>query len=114
MAALNENNEHSQDTLSKLRKVVKKVECCTEPAHCIKLLNDMNDEKVLVICSGSLGKDIVPQIHNMSNLVAIYIFCGNKALYTEWAKKWRKIEDVTTEIESICESMKKVGYECEY
>ncbi|CAF3826037.1 unnamed protein product [Adineta steineri] len=105
--SIGENDKDSQGTLSELHKVVKKVETCTKPEQCIKLLNGMNNEKVLVICSGSLGKDLVSQIHHMPNLVGIYIFCGNEALHTEWTTNWPKIKLVSTKIGSICDAMKK-------
>ncbi|CAF3838291.1 unnamed protein product [Adineta steineri] len=105
--SIGKNDEHSQDTLSELHKAVKKVETCTKSEQCIKLLNGMNNEKVLIICSGSLGKDLVSQIHHMPNLVGIYIFCGNEAFHTEWTTNWPKIKLVSTKIESICNAMKK-------
>ncbi|CAF1261805.1 unnamed protein product [Adineta steineri] len=48
----------------------------------------------------------MPLIHDTKQLVAIYIFCGNKVWHEEWAKKWSKIQGVFTEIEPICDSMK--------
>ncbi|CAF4483612.1 unnamed protein product, partial [Rotaria sp. Silwood2] len=110
----NEQNEDCANTLAKLRSVVREVNLCTTPAQCIQFLNDMDNEKAFIICSGALGQDLVPQIHDLSQVNAIYIFCGNKTKHEAWAKEWAKIEGVFTAIKPICESLKKVTRECDH
>lgn len=106
-------DDESQHTLSKLREVVTNVTSCTEPEQCMKVLNSIGDKKAFVICSGSFGRGLVPNIHGMPNVAVIYIFCGNKEQHKEWAKKWPKVQGVFTEIQPICESLKKVRYGCD-
>ncbi|CAF2847410.1 unnamed protein product [Rotaria sp. Silwood2] len=111
---IDETNTDCQNTLAQLRSVVNEVTICTEPAQCIKCLNDMDDEKAFVISSGALGQHLVPQIHGMPQLDAIYIFCGNESQHKAWAKEWPKIEGVFTSIKPICESLKKVARQCNH
>jgi hypothetical protein len=73
----------------------------------------MNNEKACMIISGSLGQDIVPRVHNMSQVDSIFIFCGNKKHHKQWAKEWPKIKGVFTEIAPICESLKQAAQQCE-
>jgi hypothetical protein len=91
-------NEDCENTLIKLRGVVRKVDHCTTPAECIEFLNKMDDEKAFVILSGALGQRIVPDIHDMAQVRAIYIFCSNKARHEGWANEWPKIQGVFTTI----------------
>ncbi|CAF4734433.1 unnamed protein product [Rotaria sp. Silwood1] len=93
-ANINEANEDCQNTLTQLRNVVNEINLCTTLAQCIGILNDMDDEKAFVICSGALGQHLVPEIHRMAQVHAIYVFCGNKALHEQWAKEWPKVEGV--------------------
>ncbi len=93
---INLNNEDSEKILTQLRCVVKKVNHCTTPAECIEFLNKMDDTKAFVISSGALGQQLVPDIHDMAQVRAIYIFCGNKELHEGWVNKWSKIEGVFT------------------
>jgi hypothetical protein len=102
-------NEDCENTLTKLREVVKKVHHCMTPAECIEFLNNMDDEKAFVILSGYLGQHLVPDIHDMAQVRAIYIFCSNKAQHEGWANEWPKMQGVFTTIKPICESLKKVA-----
>ncbi|CAF5005190.1 unnamed protein product, partial [Rotaria sp. Silwood1] len=71
-------NEDCQNTLAQLHGIVNQVNQCTTVEQCIQLLNE-NPEKIsFVICSGTLGQHLVPDIHGNPKLNAIYIFCGNK------------------------------------
>ncbi|CAF3699095.1 unnamed protein product [Rotaria sp. Silwood1] len=111
---INEANKDCQNTLTQLRSVVNEVTICTEPAQCIKCLNDMNDEKAFVISSGALGQHLIPQIHDMPQLYAIYVFCGNESQHKVWIQEWSKIQGVFTSIKPICDSLKKVARDCDH
>ena len=78
-----------------------------------KFLESIEDEKACMIISGSFGQRIVPQIHNMSQVDTIFIFCGNKKFHQQWAKDWPKIKGVFTEIGPICEALKVAAQQCE-
>ena len=71
-----------------------------------------NDEKAFVIVSGSLGQHLVPNIHDMPQLDAIYIFCGNKSRHEQWTKEWIKIKGVHTDIKPICEALQQAAKQC--
>jgi tetratricopeptide (TPR) repeat protein len=49
----------------------------------------------------------------MSQVDSIFIFCGNKARYEQWAKEWPKIKGVFTKISHICEALKTAAQQCE-
>ncbi|CAF1250286.1 unnamed protein product, partial [Rotaria magnacalcarata] len=106
---IDENNEDCRNVLAQLRAAVSEVNVCRTPEQCVECLNDIDDEKAFVIVSGYVGQQLVPAIHSMHVVYAIYIFCGNKARHDQWANEWSKIRGVFTSIKPICESLKKVG-----
>ena len=103
-----------QNTLKHLRSVVNEVHVLATPMQCITFLNEMDKQKAFVISSGALGLELVPEIHDIPRVDTIYIFCGNKQRYTEWAKDWSKVQGVHTEIKPICELLKKVTRELDH
>ncbi|CAF1298353.1 unnamed protein product [Rotaria sp. Silwood1] len=109
--SIDEPNKDCQNTLEQLRNVVKEIKFCKTSTKCIEILNDMNNKRVCVIASGSLGQHLVPQIHDMPQLDSIYIFCGNESRHKEWAQNWSKIQNVSTSIRPICDSLKKITNE---
>ncbi|CAF0741720.1 unnamed protein product [Adineta steineri] len=103
---IDQTSKDCQDTLAQLRAVVSDVTICTQPDECIAFLDKHNDEKTFVITPGYLGQHLVPEIHGMPKLDAIYIFCGNISNHQQWTKGWNKIKGVHDNIKDICDAIK--------
>ena len=88
---IDNDNDDCQNTITQLRHVIKVVNTFTDTEQCIQFLKKMKNEKAYLIVSGALGQQIMPRIHNMSQLESIFIFCGNKQYHEQWAKDWSKI-----------------------
>ncbi|UJR23096.1 hypothetical protein I4U23_026119 [Adineta vaga] len=110
---IDNNNEDCQNTKTHLRRVVYDLNTYTDSDQCIQFIETIKDRKVCMIISGSLGQLIVPQVHKLSQVDSIFIFCGNKQRHEGWAKDWPKIMGVFTEIEPICEALKQAAARCE-
>ncbi|CAF1156869.1 unnamed protein product [Adineta steineri] len=104
-ATIDQNNKDCQDTLTQLRTVVNDVIMFNQSDACIQFLDQTNDEQAFVITSGSLGQHLVPEIHGMPTLGAIYIFCGNVSYHEQWTKNWNKIKGVHNNIKDICDAL---------
>jgi tetratricopeptide (TPR) repeat protein len=111
-ANIDQLKKDCQNTSAQLRNIVNDVNICTEPEQCIQFLNDIQNEKAFIIVSGSLGQHLVPNIHAMSQVDTIYVYCGIKSRHEEWAKNWIKIKGVHTEIKSICEALQLAAKQC--
>jgi hypothetical protein len=55
----------------------------TDSEECIQFIEEMRNDKVCMIISGSLGQHIVPRVHSKSQVDSIFIFCGNKNRHEE-------------------------------
>ncbi|CAF1030148.1 unnamed protein product [Adineta steineri] len=110
---IDETNDDCQNTITKLRRAVNDINIYTNRDQCIEFIQTVIDNKVCMIVSGSLGQQIVPRVHNMSQVDSIFIFCGNKKYHEQWAKDWAKIKGVFTDIKSICEALKSTAQQCE-
>jgi hypothetical protein len=85
----------------------------TDADRCVDFLTKIEDEKAFMIVSGALGQHLVPQIHGISQLDSIYVFCGNKSRHEQWAKEWSKVKGVFTEIGPICDSLQQAARQCD-
>ncbi|CAF3968283.1 unnamed protein product [Adineta steineri] len=110
---INENNADCNNTIKQLKRVVNNINTFTDGDQCIEFIQTINNNKVCMIVSGSLGKHIVPHVHDMSQVDTIFIFCNNQEWHKEWAKEWPKIKGVFTDITSICEALKPAAHQCE-
>ncbi len=111
-ANIDESKQDCQNTLAQLRSVVNNVNMFKQREQCIQFLNDTEKEKAFIIVSGSLGQHLVPDIHDLPQLDAIYIFCSDKARHEQWTPKWTKIKGVYTDIKHICEPLQVAGKQC--
>ncbi|CAF0790413.1 unnamed protein product [Adineta steineri] len=111
-ASIDQADKDCQDTLAQLKNVINDVNLCTEPNQCIKALNTVDKQQAFVITSGSLGQHLVPEIHGMPQLDAIYIFCANKSKHAAWTQNWKKIKGVHTNIKDICQVLQMAVKQC--
>ncbi|CAF0771978.1 unnamed protein product [Adineta steineri] len=105
-ASIDQTNTDCQNTLTQLRAVINDVTMCSQSNECIEFLDKFKGEKAFVITSGSLGQHLVPEIHGMPNLDAIYILCGNISYHQQWTKDWNKIKGIHNNIKDICDALK--------
>ena len=110
---IDENRSDCRNTIRCLRDAVNNVNTFTDNQKCIQFLEDMADEQICMIISGAFGQQIVPCVHNLSQVDSIFIFCGNKKYHEGWAKDWSKIKGVFTKIEPICEALEQTARRCE-
>ena len=101
-------NANCQIAVMQLRSVINEVNLSTTPAQCISFLNEIGQaESIRYFIWCFWPRSSFQKIHDMPRLDSIYIFCGNKQRYAEWAKDWLKIQGIYTEIKPICELLKK-------
>ena len=112
-ANINDNNADNRNTITQLRQVINTIETFEDSENCIQFLEEIPDEKVCMIISGSLGRDIVPRIHHMSQVDSVFIFCSNKQYHEQWAKDWSKIKGIFSDINLICDALKQSAKDCE-
>ncbi|CAF0867678.1 unnamed protein product [Adineta steineri] len=108
-----DDNADCSNTIKQLKRVVNNVYTFTDSEECVEFIQTINNSKVYIIVSGSFGKHIMPQVHDMSQVDTILIFCSNQEWHKQWAKDWPKIKGVFTDITSICEALKQATHECE-
>jgi hypothetical protein len=69
--------------------------CESQEDRCISFIRDKcGNKRVFIISSGSLGSSIVPQIHELPQVYAIYIYCVNVKYHQEWANNFPKVRVV--------------------
>ncbi|CAF4298728.1 unnamed protein product, partial [Adineta steineri] len=110
---INENNADCSSTIKKLKRIVNNISTFTDGNQCVEFIQTINNNKICMIVSGSLGKHILPHVHEMSQVDTIFIFCNNQEWHKQWAKEWPKIKGVFTDITSVCEALKQASHQCE-
>lgn len=55
-----------------------------------KIRSLADEERVILVVSGRFGKELVPTVNNLTQILAIYVYCSNRDLHFQWAKCYKK------------------------
>jgi tetratricopeptide (TPR) repeat protein len=110
---INEFDNDCQYTLEQFRSIVNDINIFSDVNQCIDFLTDIDNANVFMIIPGILGEYLLPSIHEIFTLNAIYILCNNKVIHEEWIKQWPKIKSVHTDITSIYQVLQKDTKQCD-
>ncbi|CAF1146534.1 unnamed protein product [Adineta steineri] len=100
---IDNNNTDCCNTVEQLKRIVPNINAFTDDNKCIQFIQTNTDRKIYIIISDTFGKQVVPRIHDISQVDAIFIFGKNKESY----EKWVKIKGVFTELPSLCEALEQ-------
>lgn len=93
LADATQENREIQDKLRSIVNHLRIFDNCRQCEDFIK--NKINDkqDKIILIVSGQLGQEIIGNIHDLRQIISIFVFCGNKERNEAWARNYRKVKD---------------------
>lgn len=84
--------EENRIAQQKIRSITGHLKLFENIQDCERYLNQASiNDRILLIVSGRLGKEIVPRIHHYRQIFSIYVYCGDKTQHEEWAKHFQKV-----------------------
>jgi tetratricopeptide (TPR) repeat protein len=103
--AINEpENKQTQNDLRKLSNQFKTFDNSNECKLYIQSLSI--DERIMLIVSGQLGREIVPCIHKIEQIYTIYVYCFDAKTNGEWVKPYFKIKSVLTNKDALIKQIR--------
>jgi len=60
--------------------------------QCENFINQNKNHRLFLIVNGQIGRDLVPKIHNLSQVISIYVYCMDKQENEKWAKNYNKVK----------------------
>ncbi|CAF1449293.1 unnamed protein product [Adineta ricciae] len=102
---IDSNSEDRRYTIKQLQRLVDTVEIFSDNDECVEFILNSGQDKVYLIISGSLGRSLVPCIHDIPQLDCLFIFCENKLRHEQWTNDWIKIKGVFIDAVSLCKAI---------
>ncbi|UJR19413.1 hypothetical protein I4U23_022543 [Adineta vaga] len=97
-----DSGEENRNVQKKLRQIIENLRTFDNVEVCEKYLRKTTKESLILIVSGTFGRQILPSVYDLSQLISFYVFCQDKKGNEEWAKKYSKLSGVcTTYVELI-------------
>ncbi|UJR12819.1 hypothetical protein I4U23_016993 [Adineta vaga] len=88
------STEENRRTKVEFRKIINFLKTFETNEECRTYIERSVDEKIVLIISGNLGQDLVPEIHYLEQIVAVYIYCENIKDHIEWSATYGKVKAV--------------------
>lgn len=85
------STEDNRQTQIELRQSINFLKVFESVDLCKLYIQRKPDEEITLIVSGSAGKTLVPNIHHLSQVIAIYVFCLDLREHEVWANKYEKV-----------------------
>jgi hypothetical protein len=86
-----DSTQDNRDTQKELRQVINHLRTFDNSDECEQYIRQITKEKVVLIVSGSLGRQIVPRLHDLPQFSAFYVFCQDKKANEQWTNKFHKV-----------------------
>ncbi|CAM4904932.1 unnamed protein product [Rotaria socialis] len=110
---LDSNIDDSSDSLhtqSLLDDLNNDVLLYTDSELCINCIRAIIKERVFVIVAGTLSQSVLPQLHSLAVVTAIFIFCNGHKGNVPLLNNYSKVIDIFTDQQSLLQSIRKTIY----
>jgi hypothetical protein len=87
------STKDNRDTQRELRQVINHLRTYDNANECEQYIRKIIQEKIILIVSGFLGRQVVPRLHDLPQLVACYVFCQDKNANEQWANQYQKVRN---------------------
>ncbi|CAF3834511.1 unnamed protein product [Adineta steineri] len=94
-------SQENIDTKVLLRNAINNLQAFDDSDKCVEYIQLVSEERIVLIVSGRLGREVVPRIHQLPHLIAIYVYCTDKKRNEEWANNYMKIKDVIVDLTTL-------------
>ncbi|CAF1595707.1 unnamed protein product [Rotaria magnacalcarata] len=103
----NANGKETRDTEQKLRSIINNLKKFQDVKQCQKYIEERSkNDRLVMIVSGQFGREIVPSIHKLRQVISIYVYCFDKVRNKQWSDKFAKVKAVVTELSELITRIK--------
>ncbi|CAF0992042.1 unnamed protein product [Didymodactylos carnosus] len=101
------NRDENKTIYEKLRSIINCLRTFDNSDHCEKYIQQVKDEKIVLIVNDRSGRDLIPKIHDLQSVTAIYLYCPSTRTNRQWSMKYKKIVALITQSDELIDNIKK-------
>ncbi|CAF4119322.1 unnamed protein product, partial [Adineta steineri] len=104
---LDSNVEETRETEQQLRSIINRLKNFQNVKQCQQYIEERSEnDRLVLIVSGRLGREIVPSIHKLRQVISIYVYCMDQKGNEEWALKFEKVKAVIVKLDELVSRIK--------
>ncbi|CAF4344234.1 unnamed protein product, partial [Rotaria magnacalcarata] len=73
--------------------------------QCEMYIRKQSNDSIILIVSGQYGRQIMPNVYELSQLIAAFVYCSNKEAHIGWSKDYYKIKAVLTHSDKLINAL---------
>ncbi|CAF1126392.1 unnamed protein product [Adineta steineri] len=98
----NVNIKDTRNTEIKLRSIINHIKKFQDVKQCQQYIEQTSQkDRLILIVSSRLGREIVPSIYKLRQVISIYVYCMDKKNNEQWAYKFAKIKSVVVDLDEL-------------
>ncbi|CAF1511522.1 unnamed protein product [Rotaria sordida] len=74
--------------------------------ECEQYMRRSTQDRMILVVIGSSAEAFVPRIHELKQLIAIFVFSSNKKKFEQWSPIYSKVKDIVTEVDDLMTKIK--------
>ena len=91
-----DSSEQKLNIQRKLRSSINYLKTFNNEYQCENyLLSTYNNDRIILIISGQLGRDLIHHTHHLRQISSIYVYCIDRRKHESWANQYRKVQNRT-------------------
>ncbi|CAF1368927.1 unnamed protein product [Adineta steineri] len=103
----NTNTTDTRNTEQKLRSIINRFKRFQNVQQCKKYIEERSPtERLVMIVSGRLGREIAPLIQKVRQVISIYVYCMDEKGNKEWSRKFTKVKAVVVDLDKLVNRIK--------
>jgi hypothetical protein len=59
--------------------------------ECEAFIRQKKNDEILLIVTGQIGRQVVPTLHSLSQLTAVFVYCMDKEGNEKWSNNYSKV-----------------------
>ena len=94
--------DDDRNTEQKLRSIINQLRRFQNVSQCQEFIEKTSaTDRLILIVSGQSGKELLPKIHHIRQIISIYVYCTDKKTNEEWSSKYCKIKNIIVDLDEL-------------
>ncbi|CAF4262458.1 unnamed protein product, partial [Adineta steineri] len=107
LICLDKNIKEYENSLNLFQLYINTIKLYSNPEEFRIFIQQIKDEKLLVIISGNVVEQVTSEMENHSQIDSVYIYCNQKESHENWATNSPKIKGVYSNLQSIHDALRR-------
>ncbi|CAF3765586.1 unnamed protein product [Rotaria sp. Silwood1] len=101
------NIKEIRNTEQQFRSIINHLKKFQDVKQCQQYIEERSQkDRLVLIVSGRLGREIVPSIHKLRQVISIYVYCMDKKSNEQWSCEFAKVKAVVVELDELVSRIK--------